>query len=69
MNEISVVGSVRKNLPKAKVIGMGFVPTQSDIVGFVEAGASGFILKDATIKEFIATVRSVAQGRRYYRLP
>jgi two-component system NarL family response regulator len=62
INEISIVGSVRQNLPNAKVIGMGFIPSQSDIVEFVEAGASGFILKDATIKEFIGTVRSVARG-------
>ena len=62
INEISIVGSVRRNLPTAKVIGMGFIPSQSDIVEFVEAGASGFILKDATIKEFIGTIRSVAQG-------
>lgn len=62
INEISIVGSVRRNLPNAKVIGMGFIPSQSDIVEFVEAGASGFILKDATIKEFIGTIRSVAQG-------
>jgi Response regulator containing a CheY-like receiver domain and an HTH DNA-binding domain len=41
---------------------MGFVPSQSDIVEFVEAGASGFILKDATVKEFLGTIRSVAQG-------
>jgi DNA-binding NarL/FixJ family response regulator len=49
-------------MPEAKVIGMGFIPSQSDIVEFVEAGASGFILKDATVKEFIGTIRSVAQG-------
>jgi DNA-binding NarL/FixJ family response regulator len=63
-NELSVVESVRKNLPEAKVIGMGFVPSQSDIVEFVEAGASGFIMKDATVKEFLGTIRSVAQGVR-----
>jgi len=63
-NELSVVESVRKNLPEAKVIGMGFVPSQSDIVEFVEAGASGFILKDATVKEFLGTIRSVAQGEK-----
>lgn len=62
LNERSVVASVRKNMPEAKVIGMGFVPTQLDIVEFVEAGASGFILKDATVREFLGTVRSVAQG-------
>jgi DNA-binding NarL/FixJ family response regulator len=61
-NELSVVESVRKNLPEAKVIGMGFIPSQSDILEFVEAGASGFILKDATVKEFLGTIRSVAQG-------
>jgi DNA-binding NarL/FixJ family response regulator len=61
-NELSVVELVRKNLPEAKVIGMGFVPSQSDILEFVAAGASGFILKDATVKEFLGTIRSVAQG-------
>jgi DNA-binding NarL/FixJ family response regulator len=61
-NELSVVELVRKNLPEAKVIGMGFIPSQSDILEFVEAGASGFILKDATVKEFLGTIRSVAQG-------
>jgi DNA-binding NarL/FixJ family response regulator len=60
--ESSVVELIREKMPEAKVIGMGFIPSQSDIVEFVEAGASGFILKDATVKEFIGTIRSVAQG-------
>ncbi len=63
-NELSVVESVRKNLPDAKVIGMGFIPSQSDIVEFVAAGASGFILKDASTKEFLRTIQSVAQGAK-----
>jgi DNA-binding NarL/FixJ family response regulator len=62
--ESSVVESIRKTLPDAKVIGMGFIPTQSDIVEFVEAGASGFILKSATVEEFLGTIRSVAQGEK-----
>jgi len=33
-----------------------------DIVEFVNAGVSGFILKDATIEELISTIRSVADG-------
>jgi DNA-binding NarL/FixJ family response regulator len=62
--ESSVVELIRKKMPDAKVIGMGFIPTQSDIVEFIEAGASGFILKDATVKEFLGTIRSVAQGEK-----
>jgi DNA-binding NarL/FixJ family response regulator len=64
LNELSVVVSVRKNLPDAKVIGMGFIPSQSDIVEFVSAGASGFILKDATVKQFLETIRQVAKGEK-----
>jgi DNA-binding NarL/FixJ family response regulator len=62
--ESSVVESIRKTMPDVKVIGMGFIPTQLDIVEFVEAGASGFILKDATVKEFLGTIRLVAQGAK-----
>jgi two-component system NarL family response regulator len=62
--ESSVVESIKKNIPEAKVIGMGLIPTQSDIVEFVEAGALGFILKDATVKKFVGTVRSVAKGEK-----
>ncbi|HCA80705.1 MAG TPA: hypothetical protein DEP53_13335 [Bacteroidetes bacterium] len=63
-NEVSVVELVKKNMPEAKVIGMGFVPSQSDIVEFVAAGASGFILKDATVKQFLGSIRSVSQGAK-----
>lgn len=33
--ESSVVESIRNKMPDTKVVGMGFVPTQSDIVEFV----------------------------------
>jgi len=64
LNELSVVETARKNLPRSKVIGMGFIPSQSDILEFVSAGASGFILKDATVKEFLGTIRAVAKGTK-----
>jgi DNA-binding NarL/FixJ family response regulator len=60
----SVVESIREQMPDVKVIGMGLVPTQLDIVEFVEAGASGFILKDATIKDFLESIRSVTRGEK-----
>ena len=56
---VRIVRSVSKELSEMKVIGMGLIPTQLDIVEFVQAGASGFILKDATIADYLGTVRSV----------
>ena len=43
---------------------MDFLPAEDDVVGFVKAGASGFIVKDATAAEFLTTIRSVAAGAK-----
>jgi DNA-binding NarL/FixJ family response regulator len=58
----SVLEGVKRHYPDVKVIGMGLIPSQIDIIESVEAGASGFILKDATVKEFLGTIRAVANG-------
>jgi DNA-binding NarL/FixJ family response regulator len=61
-NSLEVVKSVKKELPEIKVIGMGLAPTQSDILEFVQAGADGFILKNATVEDVLGTIRAVARG-------
>jgi DNA-binding NarL/FixJ family response regulator len=53
---------VKKNFPSSKVIMMDLIPTQDDVFEFVQAGVSGFILKDATVNDFLKTIRSVAKG-------
>jgi DNA-binding NarL/FixJ family response regulator len=63
-NGLAVVTALTKEFPKVKVIGMGLIPSQLDIIEWVEAGASGFILKDATVKDFVGTIRSVAGGTK-----
>lgn len=61
-NGLEIVKSFREKLPEVKVIGMGLIPSQLDIVEFVSAGAAGFILKDAKVAEFLSTIRAVALG-------
>jgi DNA-binding NarL/FixJ family response regulator len=68
-NGVHIVRSVSKSWPEMKVIGMGLIPTQLDVVEFVEAGASGFILKDANIEDFLGTIRSVAHGGKVIPTP
>ena len=63
-NGLHIVKSVSKEMPEMKVIGMGLIPMQLDIVEFVQAGASGFIMKDATVENFLTTIRSVARGKK-----
>ncbi len=63
-NGLHVVTTMTRELPHTKVIGMGLIPSQQDIVEFVEAGAAGFILKDATIEDVLGTIRAVARGMK-----
>ena len=64
VNGLRVVAQLAKDLPQTKVIGMGLIPSQVDIVEFVQAGAAGFILIDATIREVLTTIRDVARGKK-----
>jgi DNA-binding NarL/FixJ family response regulator len=57
-----LVESVRKEAPESRVIVMDLLPAQEDVIAFIKAGANGFIVKDATIEDFVRTIRSVAEG-------
>ncbi len=61
-NSLQVVKLIKKDFQETKIIVMDLIPVQSDVFEFVQAGASGFILKDANVAEFFKTIRSVYQG-------
>ena len=61
-NSLNLVKLVKKNFPHSKIVIMDLIPLQSDVFEFVRAGVSGFILKDATVNDFLKTIRSVAKG-------
>jgi DNA-binding NarL/FixJ family response regulator len=61
-NSLQIVKSSKQHFPEVKIIVMDLIPLQSDVLKFVEAGVSGFILKDAIVADFIKTIRSVYQG-------
>ena len=51
-------------LPGARIVVMDVIPVNEEIVEYVNAGVWGFVLKDATFEEFLATIRSVAGGAK-----
>ncbi|MCJ7553979.1 MAG: response regulator transcription factor, partial [Ignavibacteriaceae bacterium] len=61
-NSLQVVKLIKEHFQKTKIIVMDLIPLQADVFEFVQAGVSGFILKDANIAEFYKTIRSVYQG-------
>ena len=61
-DSLRVAEMVLKEHPEAKVVIMDLLPMHEDIVEYVNAGVSGFILKDASADDLIETIRSVASG-------
>ena len=61
-DSLSVAAAITKRRSNTKVVIMDLMPTNEDIVQFVNAGVAGFVLKDATFDEFVATIRAVAAG-------
>jgi len=61
-NSLQVVKLSKQHYPATKIITMDLVPAQEDIFEFVQAGVSGFILKDANVADFFKTIRSVYEG-------
>jgi DNA-binding NarL/FixJ family response regulator len=61
-DSLSLTVTVTAEVPSARVIVMGLLPSQEDVADYVRAGASGFIMKDASFKDFFRTIRKVAGG-------
>jgi DNA-binding NarL/FixJ family response regulator len=63
-NSLELMALLCSELPGVSIIAMDILPEQTDIVQFVEAGGSGFILKSASPQEYVDTIRAVARGEK-----
>ena len=63
-NSLRIAETIKKEFPKAEIVVMDLIPTQAEVAEFVQVGVSGFILKDATIDDFLHTIRTVAEGKK-----
>ncbi|MBK8981175.1 MAG: response regulator transcription factor [Ignavibacteria bacterium] len=63
-NSLELVRLTKNKFPELKIIVMAIMPLQDDIFEFVKAGASGFIMKDAQVRNFLSTIRSVYKGNK-----
>lgn len=61
-DSLALATLVRAEVPEARVIVMGLLSTEEDVAAFLHAGASGFIMKDASFETLFSTIRAVAGG-------
>lgn len=61
-NSLQLVKLLKKHFREIKIIVMDLVPLQTDVYEFVQAGVSGFTLKDINVTDFLKTIRKVYNG-------
>ena len=61
-DSVRLVEGIRKTTPPTRVIVMDLLPLREDMIDFIRAGATGFLVKNATVDDCVQTVRSVAAG-------
>ncbi|MDB5811726.1 MAG: two component transcriptional regulator, LuxR family [Betaproteobacteria bacterium] len=65
MNGIEAISEIKRRYPEVRVLVMTLHKTEEFIHASFEAGADGYILKDATHEEFHVAFRNVLQGKTY----
>ncbi len=61
---LKIVAQIRQKFPKVQIVVTAIIPANPEVAEYVNAGVSGFILKDATLEDFLQTIRSVHKGQK-----
>ncbi|MDX2182913.1 MAG: response regulator transcription factor [Gemmatimonadaceae bacterium] len=61
-DSLAVAHDARSGIPESRVIVMDVLPADEELVSFVNAGVRGFVMKDATVDDLVATIEAVANG-------
>lgn len=61
-DSVQVVQWICEKFPKTKLVFMSLSLSQGEIMQFMDAGVTGFILKEAPTLEYVQTITAVARG-------
>jgi len=65
LNGIEATRQIKAELPEAQVIALSTYSDESYVLGMLDAGASGYVLKDAAVAEMCRAIHAVAAGQHF----
>jgi two-component system response regulator NreC len=65
MNGLEAIKELKKQYPATKIIALTVHKTEEYILATLQAGANGYVLKDATQSELMMAMEHVMAGKRY----
>jgi DNA-binding NarL/FixJ family response regulator len=60
---LQLTSAITRLAPSTKVLALGLTEEKKHVLRYVEAGATGYILKDHSLEDLIETVRGVQDGK------
>jgi DNA-binding NarL/FixJ family response regulator len=65
MSGMEAIREIKKRLPETKVIALTVHKTEEYLHTTLEAGADGYVLKDASYNELVIAIKNVMRGKPY----
>ena len=65
MNGLEAIKEIKRSNPETKIIALTVHKTEEYVLATLQAGADGYVLKDATHSELVMAMLNVLDGRRY----
>jgi DNA-binding NarL/FixJ family response regulator len=65
MNGVEAIREIKKRAPETKVLALTVHKAEEFILEVLQAGADGYVLKDASSEELMMAIKSVLGGKRY----
>ena len=62
MDGVTAIGRIKEKQPEVQILVLTTYESDADIIRAVEAGATGFLLKDAPREELFAAIKAAAAG-------
>lgn len=66
MDGITATKAIKEELPHTKILGFTMFDQKAAIQQMLDAGASGYLLKNSPLEEVLRAVRSVYNGNTYF---
>ena len=60
---LTLTQSIAEHAPETKVLVLGLTEKKERVLNYVEAGAIGYVLKDASMDELVASIRAAQAGK------
>ncbi len=63
LGALKLTNAITELKPSTKVLALGLTEEKQHVLRYVEAGATGYVLKDDSLEDLIETVRAVQDGK------